>query len=111
MRIAMRPLFKILSLGLAFVVFAGDADARRHHRTHGTARSAPTTDSAADKRDNNTLCNGGMMITSDDQIKGCSALIKAGLSRERRAVALYNRGNAYVGKNDFARAIQDTARP
>ncbi|MCE9521325.1 MAG: tetratricopeptide repeat protein [Alphaproteobacteria bacterium] len=94
-----------LFLAMVAMLCAGDADARR---SRGKAKPVQPAETSTGQFDNNALCDGGMMITSDDQIKGCTALLKSGrLTRERKAVALYNRGNAYVGKNDFARAIQD----
>src|SRR5262245_53036948 len=87
----------------ALVATANDAHARGSRRG-----SAPQQSETVDKRDNNTLCNGGMMIPADDQIRGCTALITTRrLSREAKATALYNRGNGHVARNDFARAIAD----
>jgi len=49
-----------------------------------------------------------MLITADDQIRGCTVLIESKRSKpDQKATAFYNRGNAHVGRNDFARAITD----
>ena len=47
------------------------------------------------------------MVTADDQIRGCTALLRTRLTKESKATAFYNRGNAYVAKNDFGRAMAD----
>ncbi len=54
------------------------------------------------------LCNGADRTSFEPQIKGCTALIAAGNETARIvAVAYNNRGNAYVRRGDFERAIQD----
>ncbi|HEX5692349.1 MAG TPA: hypothetical protein VFX76_20175, partial [Roseiflexaceae bacterium] len=88
-----------------FALLATDADAAKKRKKK--YRSAPAPVTYVERNDNVTLCNGGMMVTADDQIKGCTSLINSRLSNERRATAYYNRGNAYVGKSDFARAVAD----
>ncbi len=95
----------IVAFTVVFALVATDADAakRRKKRFH----SAPAPVVQVDKSDDATLCDGGMMVTADDQIKGCTALIASWITRERKATAYYNRGNAYIGKNDFAHAIAD----
>jgi tetratricopeptide (TPR) repeat protein len=54
------------------------------------------------------LCNGSERSSLDSRISGCSALID---SHQSTAIALAisynNRGNAYVAKGDYDRAIQD----
>jgi tetratricopeptide (TPR) repeat protein len=86
----------------------GDADAaRRRAKAKAPAATQPAETTPNDRRDNNTLCDGGTMITADDQIRGCTALLKTRIDRARKATALYNRGNAQIGKSDFARAIGD----
>ena len=100
----MRLLISVLLLVAMLLLPVGDAEARRRSK----AKPATPSETAAGARDSNMLCNGGMMITADDQIKGCTALISSGRQlREAKAVAFYNRGNAYVRKNDFGRAIAD----
>ncbi len=101
----MKTLTAVVAFTVVFALLATDADAakRRKKRYHSTP--APVTQS--DRSDNASLCEGGMMVPADDQIKGCTGLIASWITRERKATAYYNRGNAYVGKNDFTRAIAD----
>ncbi|MBP6010918.1 MAG: tetratricopeptide repeat protein [Alphaproteobacteria bacterium] len=102
----MKRIWVIALLALGVALASGDAEAKKKRRSKAHSQAAST--STIGSRDNNTLCNGGVMIIADDQIKGCTALIASRrLGREHRATAYYNRGNAYVGKNDFARAIDD----
>ncbi len=91
---------------------ATEADAKRSRgKKKYRAKPVPVAyvqPATSDKRDNSTLCDGGVLITADDQIKGCSALIASGrLNRERKATALYNRGNAHFARSDLGRAIDD----
>ncbi len=101
----MKKLTAVVALTVVFALLTTDADAakRRKKRYH----SAPAPVTQVDKSDNATLCDGGMMITADDQIRGCTALIASWITHDRKATAYYNRGNAYVGKNDFSHAIAD----
>ncbi len=102
----MKQIWVIALLALVVALASGDAEAKKKRRSKVRSQTAAT--STIGSRDNNTLCNGGAMIIADDQIRGCTALIASGrLNREHRATAYYNRGNAYIGKNDFARAIDD----
>jgi tetratricopeptide (TPR) repeat protein len=100
----MKTMTALVAFTVVFAMLATDADAAKKRRKH---RAAPAPVTQVERYDNAGLCDGGMMITADDQIKGCTALIASRLSNERRATAYYNRGNAYVGKSDFARAIAD----
>lgn len=100
----MKTMTGLVAFTVVLAVLSTDADAAKKRRKY---RSAPAPVTQVERYDYAGLCNGGMMITADDQIKGCTALINSRISRERRATAYYNRGNAYVGKSDFARAIAD----
>ena len=104
----MRRVLVLVALA-AFALAAGDADAakRKGKGKRPTADPAVQERTPHETRDDNTLCNGGMMVTADDQIRGCSALLKRRLTRDAKATIFYNRGNAYVAKNDFGRAISD----
>jgi tetratricopeptide (TPR) repeat protein len=54
------------------------------------------------------LCNRVDSKSADAQITGCTALIQAdGNTRRTLAVAYNNRGNAYVMKGEYDRAVQD----
>lgn len=111
--IRMTPRFVAITLlTAALAMVASEADAKRSRGKKYRAKPAQQNHyvqpASAEKRDNNTLCDGGVLITADDQIKGCTALITSGrLNRERKATALYNRGNAQFAKSDLARAIED----
>ena len=57
------------------------------------------------------LCNGADRASLDSRIAGCTALIDAGqMTPVALAVAHNNRGNAFVAKGDYGRAIQDFDR-
>lgn len=100
----MKTITSLVAITVVLAMLSTDADAAKKRRKY---RSTPAPVTQVERYDNVALCNGGMMITADEQIKGCTALIASRISRERRATAYYNRGNAYVGKSDFARAIAD----
>jgi tetratricopeptide (TPR) repeat protein len=100
----MKTMTTLVAFTVVLAVLATDADAAKKRKRY---RSAPAPVTQVERYDNVALCNGGMMVTADEQINGCTALINSRISRERRATAYYNRGNAYIGKNDFARAISD----
>jgi tetratricopeptide (TPR) repeat protein len=100
----MKTMTTLVAFTVVLAMLATDADAAKKRKKY---RSAPAPVTQVERYDNVAQCNGGMMITADEQINGCTALINSRISRERRATAYYNRGNAYVGKNDFARAISD----
>jgi tetratricopeptide (TPR) repeat protein len=54
------------------------------------------------------LCNGRNRTSLESRIGGCTALIDAGQGTTTSlAIAYNNRGNAYTGKSDYDRAIQD----
>ena len=54
------------------------------------------------------LCNCADRASLDSRIAGCTALINAGqITPVGLAVAHNNRGNAFVAKRDYGRAIQD----
>jgi tetratricopeptide (TPR) repeat protein len=101
----MKTLTAVVAFTVVFALLATDADAAKRRKKKYHSRPAPVTQ--VDRSDNASLCEGGMMVTADDQIKGCTGLIASWITRERKATAYYNRGNAYVGKNDFTRAIAD----
>ena len=53
-------------------------------------------------------CNGKDGTAPDQQVSGCTALIKSGkYSGHNLAIAFNNRGSAYDKKNDYDRAIAD----
>ena len=57
------------------------------------------------------LCNGSDRASLELRINGCTALIDAGQGTPAAlAIAYNNRGNAYVAKGDYERAIQDFDR-
>ena len=54
------------------------------------------------------LCNGVDRTSPDIQIDGCTSLINSGKQTTQTLVIAYNnRGNAYVAKGEYDRAIQD----
>ena len=54
------------------------------------------------------LCNGVDRTSSDIHIDGCTSLINSGKQTTQTLVIAYNnRGNAYTGKGEYDRAIQD----
>src|SRR5215471_19185886 len=54
------------------------------------------------------LCNGADRTSPDIQIDGCTALINSGAQTPRSLVIAYNnRGNAYMAKGEYDRAVQD----
>src|SRR5262249_3996449 len=54
------------------------------------------------------LCNGVNRTSPDIQIDGCTALINSGAQTPRtRVIAYNNRGNAYMAKGEYDRAVQD----
>src|SRR5262245_31471201 len=54
------------------------------------------------------LCNGVNRASPDIQIDGCTALINSGAQTPRtRVIAYNNRGNAYMAKGEYDRAVQD----
>ena len=55
-----------------------------------------------------TRCAGGKGVSSDGQIGGCTSVIQSGRQSPQNLVkAFSNRGNAFFGKGDYRRAIQD----
>jgi tetratricopeptide (TPR) repeat protein len=54
------------------------------------------------------LCEGGDGASSDDQIAGCTAVIRSGVPNDKELAALLNyRGVAYKAKGDLDHAIAD----
>src|SRR5262249_30325996 len=54
------------------------------------------------------LCNGADRTSPDLQIDGCTALIKSGAQTPQSLIIAYNnRGNAYMAKGEYDRAVQD----
>ncbi|MFZ0668751.1 MAG: tetratricopeptide repeat protein, partial [Pseudolabrys sp.] len=54
------------------------------------------------------LCNGADRTSPDIQIDGCTSLINSGNQTTQTLVIAYNnRGNAYVAKGEYDRAIQE----
>ena len=54
------------------------------------------------------LCNGVDRTSPDIQIDACTSLINSGKQTPQTLVIAYNnRGNAYVAKGEYDRAIQD----
>ena len=57
------------------------------------------------------MCNGSDRASLEPRIIGCTALIDAGQATPAAlAIAYNNRGNAFVVKGDYERAIQDFDR-
>jgi tetratricopeptide (TPR) repeat protein len=57
------------------------------------------------------LCNGSDRASLESRILGCTALINAGEATPAAlAIAHNNRGNAFIVKGDYERAIQDLDR-
>jgi tetratricopeptide (TPR) repeat protein len=55
-----------------------------------------------------TRCAGGKGVSSDGQIGGCTSVIQSGRESPQNLVeAFSNRGNAFFGKGDYRRAVQD----
>jgi tetratricopeptide (TPR) repeat protein len=55
-----------------------------------------------------TRCAGGKGVSSNGQIGGCTSVIQSGRQSPQNLVkAFSNRGNAFFGKGDYRRAIQD----
>ena len=55
-----------------------------------------------------TRCANKEKASPDLQISGCTTVIQSGKETQKnRAVAYTNRGNAYLGKKDYDRAIAD----
>ena len=70
---------------------------------HGTPAAAQSA-----KLKNLELCNGVGSISLDLQISGCTALIESGALMQQGLATAYNiRGNVYVKKNEYDRAIHD----
>lgn len=99
---------KFATLALWFFMFMVltvlPAAASRHSRRHAVEQPASTSISRSQP---DVLCEGGMLVTADDQIRGCTTLIGRKLSREKKAIAFYNRGNALMKKTRVADAIAD----
>src|SRR5215475_12274825 len=54
------------------------------------------------------LCNGADRTSPDVQIDGCTSLIDSGKQTPQALVIAYNnRGNAYMAKGEYDRAVQD----
>src|SRR5262245_58050791 len=54
------------------------------------------------------LCNGADRTSPDVQIDGCTSLIDSGKQTPQTLVIAYNnRGNAYMAKGEYDRAVQD----
>jgi len=70
--------------------------------------AAPQTDELVNRLSNIEACNGSDRSSPDAQLKGCSALINTGKETKLfLAIAHNNRGNAYLTKGDYNRAIED----
>jgi tetratricopeptide (TPR) repeat protein len=67
-----------------------------------------TSATAADSDVTNLdLCNGRTDASPDQQIEGCTALLKSADEQRVIAVIYSNRGNGYVGKGQYDLALQD----
>lgn len=98
----MHRLFCItITLVLAITTSATSAEARKKSRYK--KHPAPATQKLGDM----DLCNGGAMITAQDQINGCSRIIVSRKSRATRSVAHYNRANALMKLSQVSGAIDD----
>lgn len=53
------------------------------------------------------LCNGGGGAAPEARIEGCSALIQMAHNAPALPIAYNNRGNAYIARGDYDRAIRD----
>jgi tetratricopeptide (TPR) repeat protein len=53
------------------------------------------------------LCNGADRSSPDPQIYGCTTLIDSGAKPNVLTIAYNNRGDAYIAKGEYDRAIQD----
>src|SRR5262249_26318805 len=54
------------------------------------------------------LCNGADCTSPNIQIDGCTSLIDSGKQTPQTLVIAYNnRGNAYMAKGEYDRAVQD----
>lgn len=61
--------------------------------------------------DHAQLCMGGPTVSPDRQIEGCTAFVQSGSSPKTDLASAYaNRGQAYIRKNDYDRAIADYSR-
>jgi tetratricopeptide (TPR) repeat protein len=99
---AMHRLFCItIALALVFTTTATTAEARK--KTRYKKHANPATQKLGDM----DLCNGGAMITAQDQINGCSRIIVSRKSRATRSVAHYNRANALMKLSQVSGAIED----
>ena len=110
----------VLAALAVLAVAAAPASARarkhaRHHHHHALeARNSPSVPENAvtqrASRDPETLCQGGVMVTVDDQVSGCTRIIGGHASASRRAAAFYNRANAHVARSRWIEAIADYAQ-
>lgn len=95
----MSPFKTLVIAAVVIAVTIGTADARK--------RKAYKGESSESRAQAARTCGGGILITADEQIRGCTALIRKGLSRSDKATAFYNRGNAYIRKTRLAEAVAD----
>lgn len=91
---------------VAALAACGPAEAKSRHKSHhhSATQAVSTTTAPTDPA---AQCKGGVLITADDQIRGCTTLMKGRLSGSERATAFYNRGNALMKKKRIAEAIAD----
>lgn len=98
----MRRLITIISvLSLACLATAPVAEAGKKSRYK---RHMPAT---TQKSGDMERCDGGVMITAQDQLNGCSRIIASRASRATKSVAHYNRANALMKLSQVAGAIDD----
>ena len=73
-----------------------------------SSAAAQSTVTQSQRLKNIELCNGADRASPEPQIQGCTALIDSGNEKPHvLAIAYNNRGNAYVAKRDYDRAIED----
>ena len=93
-------------LAMVFTLAATDAEARKTKAYREPVQPQSQTRRLSDSQ----LCDGGVLITAQEQATGCSRIIASRVSRARKAVAHYNRANALVALSQVADAVEDYSR-
>lgn len=102
---AMPRLITIISV-LALTIFATTTIAEAGKKSRNKRHQPATTQKLGDME----RCDGGVMITAQDQMNGCSRIIASRASRATKSVAHYNRANAQMKLSQVAGAIEDYGR-